>query len=196
MIRLKNYLFRAKTSAAFVVGFLCFTPLISESQPTVEDDIPSYADFVFPDKIGEFDRQRFEVYEKTTLGVGTLYRSKRDPALTVSVFAFPAPKMPAGNPSTIAEHFASEIGLVLKDRPDSRQINWPNKFVSRNNEGVVAHHAAFELIGLKPEPIISLLQLYDYGEYRLKFRISYLERDLEAPKLIVGFQNEYPFPDL
>jgi hypothetical protein len=182
-------------SALFLAMTISLGCSASAPAPQISgENAPVYLGFVFPESVAGFSLSKFQIYDDKAAGAGVTYRTPSDSTLLISVFAFPAPKNELGEVLAIADHFAGARAGVLQHSAGSRSIPWPNEYVGYNKGGVVAHHEAFELVGNWDQPTISLLQIYDYGEKRLKFRISYGASDEIAPPLIEDFHEAFPFP--
>jgi hypothetical protein len=175
---------------AFVLG--CASTSDPENSRTREE----YLGLPVPLQVGQFSRINFVEHELRSegAGIGASYQARLQSTLLVTIYVFPSPRRPDGTLETFANHFLGERAGVLQYSAGSSSIAWPNSFVNRNDEDVESRHEAFQLPAEDGVPKTSLLHLFDYGERRLKFRMTYDPRDRQAELLARKFHEDFPFP--
>ncbi len=156
------------------------TPANSESAETY---VHRSGLFSFPTSLASLTRTRVTPYDAQANDVGISYK---DPGsrLVISIYVYPAPKLSDGSPSSLSEHFSAEDAEVLKDTAGTVQDVWPNGLPIWSDEGVPGMLQAYNFGG--DGSTTSLLQLYDYGKWRLKFRSTYLNDSSERAEMLIG----------
>ena len=126
--------------------------------------------FSFPTSLASMVREEVKSYDTDGNDVGVTYR---DPSsrLVITIYAYPAPKLGDGSTSSLSDHFAAEDATILKASDGTAQIDWPRGLPIWSDEGVPGILQAYDFNGNRDTT--SILQLYDYGLWRLKFRSTY-----------------------
>ncbi len=148
--------------------------------------------FSFPVYLAGLVRGTVSEFDSGSMDVGASYRLA-DNSLLITVYAFPAPPLSDGTTSSLMDHHYYEESAIIEKTPETLKIGWPDTIPMWSDEGVSGALSAYDLAG-KGEKV-SLLQLYDYGKWRLKFRTTYLAVDsAEASIKIDQFHKEYNWP--
>ena len=156
--------------------------------------VDGHLGFDLPLRVGPFVRQRVELYDDPSLGAVASYRLVPPDALLISVYPYPIPKDPQGEALPIGFVAQEELRGILAFHPGSRLIDWPVGLDWPGPAGVTVYRGALEIDREDAGVVISLLELYDYGDVLLKFRISYPVTHEDAPLRLHAFHASYPFP--
>ena len=127
--------------------------------------------FEFPSEIGSFKRTKVTNFNDLGTDVGISYQMKSASTLVVTIYAYPTPKLNDGESADLITHYYSEEDGIISQIEGTKQISWPIEIPQWNDEGVSCTLSAYDLGGM--EIMVSILQLCDYGEWRLKLRTSY-----------------------
>jgi hypothetical protein len=139
--------------------------------------------FSFPSSLASLTRTRITPYDAQANDVGITYKDPNS-RLVISIYAYPAPKLSDGSASSLSEHFSAEDAEVLKDTAGTVQVAWPSSLPVWSDEGVPGVLQAYNFGG--DGSTTSLLQLYDYGKWRLKFRSTYLTGSAERAEVLIN----------
>ncbi len=149
--------------------------------------------FAFPEKVGDFTRQAITRYDLEGNDVGVVYRCAASNSMVISVYAYPVPVRKDGKPAAFREMVVAEQVVIMERTARTKAIQWPKGIPLWSDEGVTGALVAFDLGGTGQ--YVSLLQLYDYGPWLLKFRTSYeAEKAVVSEREIDAFHRAFRWP--
>ncbi|HPG26121.1 MAG: hypothetical protein H6748_08500 [Spirochaetaceae bacterium] len=153
----------------------------------------TYLAFRFPPLIGRLALIGFQEFDDPSLGAVANYRRIPEDHLIVSVYAYPAPRLEDGTFQPIAEHARDELAALVRYYEGARPIPWPPELAMRAPDGHQVHQAALEIQHPELGGFYSLLQLLDYGDARLKLRISFPPSDERVAPDVRAFLAAFPY---
>jgi hypothetical protein len=127
--------------------------------------------FEFPSVIGSFNRVKVTNFNARGSDIGISYRIIPSSSLAATIYVFPTPKLTDGDNADLVSHYYAEESGIISKTSGTKQISWPIDIPQWSDEGVSCTLSAYDLGGMGT--MVSILQLCDYGEWRLKFRLSY-----------------------
>jgi hypothetical protein len=179
---------RITSSSIFLALLLWCTPAQTATHDTY---LHKSGLFSFPTSLATLIRTAVKSYDDASNDVGVSYQDPES-RLLVTIYAFPAPKLRDGTISSLEQHFRAEDATILGKWPNSSQAPWPEELPMWSDEGVPGVLQAYALDGGKTG---SILQLYDYEGWRLKFRSTFLAGDAKhAVKLIDEVHEAFSWP--
>ena len=147
--------------------------------------------FRFPASLSALTRVEVKPYDSASSDVGVSYEDPNS-RLLVTIYAFPAPRLRDGTISSLEQHFGVEDEAILGKWPNSSKAPWPSDLPIWSDEGVRGMLQAYDLEGGTTQ---SILQLYDYKGWRLKFRSTFPSSDAKhATKLIDEVHRAFSWP--
>lgn len=133
--------------------------------------------FDFPVNLANLKRVEIEKFDKSGRDIGVTYNADENLSLVVTIYAYPTPKNENGKIFTLIENFETINQVILVGTPNSKKVKWPESLPMWSDEGVSGILQAYDLGG--NGAVISLLQIYDYGFWTLKFRSTFKADDRE-----------------
>jgi len=172
---------------------LCVGPLISFAESEQEMVVHPVTGWAFPVNLGSFQRVSQQVYNGEQTNLSAAYSPVINDSVHISVYVSPVPSFSTGTVSTLSEHFSYEEFRIFDHSPNTRPLAWPELNYAASLNNVENQFAAYDLGGRAER--VSLLQLFDYGEWRLKVRVSYRWDNSKKAKIYIDeFMQIYPWP--
>lgn len=181
-----------KISLILFISFLlsCSSVEVKNSNHTY---VHKSGKFIFPVLLGNLQRNEIKKFDNSGADVGISYSANEKLSLVTTIYVYPTPKNENGERYTLIEHFEGIDQAILSSSPNSRKVKWPDNLPVWSDEGVLGILQAYDLGG--SDEVTSLLQIYDYGDWALKFRSTYKASEREkAIEKINALHKEFEWP--
>jgi len=165
----------------------CASP-VTPSGSTVD----SHLGFAFPPEVASLSLRNVHVYDDAAYGAVANYRLSSADSLIVSVYVYPTPTFEDGSFQSLDSHSQDELRGLLKYYEGAKQVEWPFTGDGPDDTSVDFRQAALQIDDEERGTFYSLLRIVDYGDVRIKIRISYPPTHQSAALHIENFLRAYP----
>jgi hypothetical protein len=148
--------------------------------------------FVFPIRVGEFDRISGYRYDETGLNISIGYNHKPS-RIVMTAYVYPA-----GN-AELKDHFDQICRDVTKAFPAAKEVSrgpWELKQGDKKYDGLKAVFSMRREFGGEVRELNSVAYLLKLGNQFIKFRVTYpADQDPEGADVIAQFQSALSLPE-
>ena len=152
----------------------------------------SHLGLAFPPEIASLSLRNVHVYDDAAHGAVANYRLASADSLIVSVYVYPTPTFEDGSLQSLDAHSQDELRGLLKHYEGAKQVEWPFTGDGPDDMSADFRQAALHIDDEERGTFYSLLRIVDYGDVRMKFRISYPPTHQSAALHIESFLRAYP----
>jgi len=129
------------------------------------------------------------VYDDAAYGAVANYRLSSTDSLIVSVYVYPSLVLEDGSLQSLDAHAQDELTGLMKHYEGAKQVEWPFTGDGASRD---FRQAALQIDDENRGTFYSLLRIVDFGDVRIKFRISYPPAHQSAALHAKSFLLAYP----
>lgn len=182
---------RAILCALTLLGCPTVTPNVAGVTPIHVQGVYTHepSGFVLPPSIGSFRRVAINQYDREGLDVSVGYNlDEVDAEVAFTLYVTPPLRLPDGSDSALSQQFEVEIGAIQHHHggaPVLHRQNTSSEQAGTSATGLLAQFRFEEVFGSRQQVVESLLHLFEYDGWRVKYRTTFplSQREAVAPQL-------------
>jgi hypothetical protein len=161
---------------------------------SAEPGVERHLGFAFPERVGDFTRQGYEVHPDPRIGAIAAYRRHPTDRLIITLSALHAPRSRKGRVRSARKQTRRELRALLDRYESAYRTRWPAELVVPQRPGVEVHQGVIKIQDDAANSHYLYLQIYDYGATRLRVQIVHPVERSEVPLQVRDFLAAFPFP--
>lgn len=171
------------TALLFLAGFITGCPTVSGpsrgARPIEASGLYVHgpSGFSFPESFGAFRRVEINQFDSSGMDVGVGYNLEQaDSQIALTLYVYPRARDANGSILTLESQFEIERTYILQAHPGGKASETWTPTTTQNHEASPGYATTFryqQLFAYRQQEIESLLYLFDYEGWAVKYRITY-----------------------